>query len=226
MENKSDDFLGNIYTSYGPMIGKACENTNVLFNNNNLHPDPDVIVESVTSSVNESIKKMTSLKINSPVQTNNTINLKQNKNSSTELKTKNVKITEDTGNFINNNNDNDNDNNNSNSISSYFNYKVSIFSYKISIWILILVLIILLCIGYFIYKYCYLSNNFVFYKKSTSNNNLSLEKTSNDKDDQSVISKNLSNTIDTESEANTTSSSSISSLGSKNNISKSSKLTK
>ena len=43
MENISDDFIGNIYTSYGPIIGKVCENTNNILNANN-------IVNELTSS--------------------------------------------------------------------------------------------------------------------------------------------------------------------------------
>lgn len=154
MENKSDDFLGNIYTSYGPMIGKACENTNMLLNTNN--------IESLTSSVVESFKSN-----------------KISQEPLLEIKNKTVKIMYDKQ--LNNDNlniqteiiNNDIiDTNTSYSLSSILNYKVSIFNYEISIWIFILIIIIILCIIYFIYKYCYLSNNFIFYKKKSSNDNL------------------------------------------------------
>ena len=35
MENNSDELIENIYTSYGPAIGKICANTNALLHNTN-----------------------------------------------------------------------------------------------------------------------------------------------------------------------------------------------
>ena len=34
MEYKNNDFIENIYTSYGPIVGKMCENTNNFINKN------------------------------------------------------------------------------------------------------------------------------------------------------------------------------------------------
>ena len=46
MESKKNNFMGDIYTSYGPFVGKVCENTNTLLHQDNL-------IESITSSITE-----------------------------------------------------------------------------------------------------------------------------------------------------------------------------
>jgi len=179
MENKKNNFMGDIYTSYGPFVGKVCENTNTL-----LHQDN--IIESVTSSITEnSINKdlLNSKTMNLVVPDNN---LKQSEYQIEDLgKTKIFKQ------FNKNNNHNSTiktggelskveaqkqaqtqvqtNNNVEDESNNFFNYKVSIFNFKISIWILILILLIIVCIGYFIYKYWYLKNtNIITYKKNSS----------------------------------------------------------
>jgi hypothetical protein len=46
MDIKQSDFVGDIYTSYGPYVGRVCENTNTQLYKDN-------IIESITSSINE-----------------------------------------------------------------------------------------------------------------------------------------------------------------------------
>ena len=58
MENKNEDLINNIYTSYGPVIGKICENTN---NTNNFLNEN--VIDSITKSV-EKIEKVIDDSIN------------------------------------------------------------------------------------------------------------------------------------------------------------------
>lgn len=176
MESKKNNFMGDLYTSYGPFVGKVCENTNTQLYKDN-------IIESITSSItensmNKDLLYEKSINLSVPVQEPNNI-FKQS-----EYKTNNtikkVKIPKQTNNINNNNvsikktggeitktlpelnNDIEDES------TGFFNYKVSIFNFKISIWILILILLIIICIGYYIYKYWYLKNTqIITYKKSS-----------------------------------------------------------
>jgi hypothetical protein len=205
MDIKKNNFVGDIYTSYGPFVGKVCENTNTQLCKDN-------IIESITSSINENIL--------SPTQ-KNTFELGFSKNSPQEQinldtkilkKIKNIKISKIPKQNIVNSNDNakiggnildieQNNDFNEQESTSFFNYKVSLFNYKISIWILILILIVLICIGYFIYKYWFLKdNNILTYKKnndhSDKNNNISLnDESSNDSSSDNASSDNSSENL-------------------------------
>ena len=88
----------------------------------------------------------------------------------------------------------------------FFNYKISIFNYKISIWIILLVLLVLFCVGYFVYKYCYLTNNFISYKKNQSDIKMFYD-----------MSSELSNSSDLSDESDKSSKSSKSSKSVKSN---------
>lgn len=156
MDIKKNNFMEDIYTSYGPFVGKVCENTNTQLYKDN-------IIESITSSISESSINKNSLKqksINLLVPDNPKNNYIYSKKSGGVLSE--TKSQSQSQSQLNNNIEEE--------TSNFFNYKVSIFSYKISIWILILILLIVICIGYFIYKYLYLKNtNIITYKKNLSN---------------------------------------------------------
>ena len=176
MESKKNNFMGDIYTSYGPFVGKVCENTNTQLCKDN-------IIESITSSItensiNNSVPEPNPLQVQIPVQVPVPDNIFKQPDYKIDNTIKKVKIIKQSN---NNHNDNhisikkfggekteDFNNDNEDETTSFFNYKVSIFNFKISIWILILILLILICIGYFIYKYWYLKNtNIITYKKNT-----------------------------------------------------------
>lgn len=207
--------MGDIYTSYGPFVGKVCENTNTQLCKEN-------IIESITSSITENsnkdllYEKSINLLVQDPVQihpsvqvpvqfldntikkvikipqqynqNDNYISIKKTGGEITKKQLETNNVIEDESN-------------------GFFNYKVSIFNFKISIWILILILLIVICIGYFIYKYWYLKNtNIITYKKNSSidesenklgtnkNTDLSAENTTeNTTDDSSSGSSKLSN---------------------------------
>ena len=203
MESKKNNFIGDIYTSYGPFVGKVCENTNTQLCKDN-------IIESITSSITEnSINKdlLYEKSVNVPVQfsdsgikkvrkifhqsnqNDNYISIKKTGGEMTKKQEELNDVIED-------------------ETTGFFNYKVSIFNYKISIWILILILAIVICIGYFIYKYWYLKNtNIITYKKNSSINesenklgtnsnttdNTTDNTTENITDDSSSDSNDLSN---------------------------------
>lgn len=82
MENISDDFIGNIYTSYGPAIGKICENTNNILNTKN-------IVNSLTSSDINVYSELE--KVNSPLIPKLTEKISQNNNVGFNLEINNSK---------------------------------------------------------------------------------------------------------------------------------------
>lgn len=199
--------MGDIYTSYGPFVGKVCENTNTLLHQDNL-------IESVTSSITEN-------SINKSLLNSKSMNLvfQDNNFKQSEYQIDNLDKTKIFKQFNKNNNHNSknktggeiskiktqaqtNDNIEDES-SNFFNYKVSIFNFKISIWILILILLIVICIGYFIYKYWYLKNtNIITYKKNSSiepenkldnNKNTDLTTENTTIDDSSSGSSNSSN---------------------------------
>lgn len=164
MNIKKNNLIDDIYTSYGPFVGKICENANTQLQQDN-------IIESITSSPihnsnnisnhlspmkpdnhNKITKSITTIKIGGDVN-------KQN----TDISTKNNLINEES--------------------SSFFNYKISICNHKISIWILLLILLVVICIGYFIYKYWYLKNtSIITYKKTNSGE---INKIDNDMNDAS-----------------------------------------
>ena len=281
MEYNSEDIIGNIYTSYGPAIGKVCQNTTKLLNDNNFDNSlTSSVVELLSgSSSNNNIDYISSqnpkniigpntLKnidinqqpnlanlpnlpnlpnnISENFQNNPSVNLpieksvkfsKNKTNASVtqpNVNSKNLKSikTINTNNNVNNTNNNvNNTNTEENKISessSIFNYKVSIFNYKISIWILILILIVVLCIGYFIYKYCYSSNNFVSYIKNdsnsqTSSNNIkknnigSKIKHSSNSDSMSNSNISKSTNTDTTTNSNSTNSNSTNSNSTNSN---------
>lgn len=194
MDKKKNDLIGDIFTSYGPFVGKVCENTNTQLYNDN-------IIESISNSINENsigqlpmnvkYPNLSQIDLGNNIENNvkfvsggseisNTFTQIEPSNTiSKKLKIKSVKIPSLTHEniILNNNTQNttniDNQTANDDEPTSFFNYKIQIFSYKISIWILILILLILICIGYFIYKYWYLKNtNIITYKKNSLNDNL------------------------------------------------------
>lgn len=195
MEGKKNNFVGDIYTSYGPFVGKVCENANTQ-----LHQDN--IIDSITSSISPNsvnISNHTSLVDN--IIGGNTINTLQDmgpivKSTHKSRGSKKIKFGGDT-------------NVNTNTIKqtitepvvsskpttdedtgSFFNYKISIYNHKISIWILLLILLVVICIGYFIYKYWYLKNtSIITYKKSNSDE---INKSS-DEDNSSTDTDNETN---------------------------------
>lgn len=233
MEEKKNNFMGDIYSSYGPFVGRICENTNTQLQQDNL-------IESITSSINSieksihtpNIENNSSKNINSFVEDvqqqakaeiksiNNEIKLTKNSKISNHKSTKNYKaggnnlnlnlnLQENKNIFKNNNIEEDEES------SNFFTYKISIYNYKISIWILLLILLILICIGYFIYKYWYLKNtNIISYKKNILKNDIyeSFDKIS-------VSSNNLSNNLsDNLSNNSSNNSSNDSSNNSTNNL--------
>jgi hypothetical protein len=224
MENKKNNFMGDIYTSYGPFVGKVCENTNTLLYQ-------DYIIESVTSSITEN-------SINKDLLNSKTMNIvfpddnlkkseyqiedlgktkifkqfDKNNNHNSTIKTGGElsKVEAQTQVQINNNIEDESNN--------FFNYKVSIFNFKISIWILILILLIIVCIGYFIYKYWYLKNtNIITYKKNSLIE--SENKSDNNKNRESINSNKFDNNknIDLYTENTTTDDSSSDLSNSSNN---------
>lgn len=211
MEGKKNNFVGDIYTSYGPFVGKVCENTNVQLQQDN-------IIESITNSVtNSPIVPVHTSPIEKVMEKTLTNNIQDMKIAPTEptvpiIKTssgakinKKIKFGGETNintnkQIINESNIIEKNNLVNEETSSFFNYKVSIYSYKISIWILLLVLLIILCIGYFIYKYWYLKNtSIISYQKNKMktiesnnddlNSNSSENTTSNTRDNSTTSSK-------------------------------------
>ena len=201
MEGKKNNFMGDIYTSYGPFVGKVCENTNTQLYKDN-------IIESITSSISPNSLNISNT---SPVDKLNkgtligahqnmepveimpmmkpTHKLKGSKKIKFggETNTNKPIITEPVVNNKTNSVDEETE--------SFFNYKVSIYNHKISIWILLLILLVLICIGYFIYKYWYLKNtSIITYKKYnskeinkiTNEENLSTENENDDETNDSV----------------------------------------
>jgi len=220
MENNSDNkIIDNIYTSYGPMIGKACSNTNFFDNiqnndsvtsyisevnnlspllNNNSVTSPKEIYKIKNSPIISKLKPNNASQQNiNPKTTNIKLEeLSNNKSNLIKLSKKSLK-TSDVSFPLTKNNRIDQNNETEESTEYFFNYKVGIFGYKISIWVLILILIAFICIGFLIYKYCYLPNNIVSLKQINHS-----EKTN----DQLSNIENLSDLI--ESDTNTSGSSS------------------
>jgi hypothetical protein len=220
MNIKKNDFMGDIYTSYGPFVGKICENTNTLLSKDN-------IIESLTSSISENSLGENSLNAKyqniaeidynkyspkEPTQSNNANTFKTPKTIKTPKTSKqnNIIFCDNlkTGGEVNKTEVSKMEtepliNNTLNEETGFFNYKVMIFNHKISIWILILILLVVICIGYFIYKYWYYKNtNMITYVKNDKNlekmssndlsNDLS-DNSSNDSSDDSSNSSDLSN---------------------------------
>lgn len=209
MEGKKNNFMGDIYTSYGPFVGKVCENVNTQ-----LHKDN--IIESITSSIcsnsahisnnTSPVDNISGGKIIDAIQDMGQVDLipmiKSTHKSINKLRAgKKIKFGGDTNTNITKPvitkpvtsgkpilEDEE--------YNSYFNYKISIYNHKISIWILLLILLVVICIGYFIYKYWYLKNtSIITYKKSNSeeiNKSVSEE-------NSSTVSDNESNDSDTSS---------------------------
>jgi hypothetical protein len=201
MEGKKNNFMGDIYTSYGPFVGKVCENTNTQ-----LHQDN--IIESITSSISPN-----SLNISnntSPVDKldrGTLINTHQDMGpvdvipmikQTHKLKgSKKIKFGGDINKqIISEPVVNDKTNLVDEETGSFFNYKISIYNHKISIWILLLILLVIICIGYFIYKYWYLKNtSIITYKKSNSEEtNEELSTDSEDETENSTTSSSSNNT--------------------------------
>ena len=186
MEGKKNNFMGDIYTSYGPFVGKVCENVNTQ-----LHQDN--IIESITSSIYSNsanisnhispvnnnvggtiiipLRKIGPIDPIDPIDPIPMIKSTHKSRGSNKIKfgdnaiintntTKSV-ITDPVMNSKPTLEDEESVN--------FFNYKISIYNHKISIWILLLILLVVICIGYFIYKYWYLKNtSIITYKKSNS----------------------------------------------------------
>lgn len=212
MEGKKNNFMGDIYTSYGPFVGKVCENTNTQ-----LHQDN--IIESITSSISpnslnisntspiDKLNKGTLIGAHQDMEPVDVIPMIKQTHKSKgskkikfggETKTNKLKIAEP------------NMNNKTVSVDeetgSFFNYKISIYNHKISIWILLLILLVLICIGYFIYKYWYLKNtSIITYKKYNSkeiNKITNEENLSSENDDKT---DNTDNTNDNNTSTNSSS---------------------
>ena len=139
MDNKKNNFVGDIYNSFGPFVGKVCENTNTQLYKDN-------IIESITSSVNNS---------SSPLHNSN-----ENEQINFDIKTGGESNYLEQNNVLN-----------EEESTSFFSYKISIFNCKISIWVIILILLVVICIGYFIYKYWFMkdSSTLITYKKNVVN---------------------------------------------------------
>lgn len=199
MDGKKNNFMGDIYTSYGPLVGKVCENVNTQ-----LHQDN--IIESLTSSITPNSinisnhtspvdniiggKTISTLQDVGPVEVIPMIKSTHKSKGGKKIKfggdtnvntniTKQV-ITEPVVSDKTNLDDEES--------TGFFNYKISIYNHKISIWILLLILLVIICIGYFIYKYWYLKNtSIITYKKSNSdeiNKSINEENTLSDSDDE------------------------------------------
>lgn len=254
MQYNSDEILENIYTSYGPTIGKICQNTSKILNNNNYvnsETSPTAIVNSLSKNISNFQDNFSGGTL--PIQTSNQITNEIINKVQTHIPTEivnqvpvsnhvivpnQVPVSNEVSNLsrriikleplmnkeiiekidisknikpnknISFNVPNQSVDENLES-TSYFNYKVSLFGYNISIWIILLIILIVLCIGYFIYKYCYCTNNFISYKKNDIqgdnilkiNKNTNLESISNS--DSNTNSDNSSNTISDTTTTNT-----------------------
>lgn len=213
MENKKNN-LGDIYTSYGPFVGKICENANTQL-------CQDKIIESLTSSLTEKSTNLNYPEINKINYTNSTtyanLNANTNQKSNSNIKINdnlNLEIKESL--FEGGSNKNDEN-------TGFFGYKVSFGNFKISIWILILIIIVILCIGYFIYKYWYSKNTIVSYVKNDSVNLFEKKKNNDIIDDMtSKSSDNSSSNSSSDSSSNSSnksnSKSSSNSSSKKNNL--------
>jgi len=183
MEGKKNNFVGDIYTSYGPFVGKVCENVNTQ-----LHQDN--VIESITSSIaSNSVIASNHTSLVDNIIGGRTISVLQDmdpddimpmvKSTHKSRGSKKIKF----GGDINTNVTkqvitkqaiaepvvNDKTNLVNEESTGFFNYKISIYNHKISIWILLLILLVVICIGYFIYKYWYLKNtSIITYKKSNT----------------------------------------------------------
>jgi len=213
MDIKKNDFMGDIYTSYGPFVGKICENTNTqLYKDNN-------ITESLTSLISEKSISENSLNLNinkidfdkySPKQpiNLNTVNTNVKIPKISKMSKQDIIFLDNTLKTGGNNNVNVNVNEIellSNDVSNeescgYLNYKISIFNCKISIWILILILLVIICIGYFIYKYWYLKNNIITYKKNSHNSHNSHNSQNESNESNDILTEKLSSTTSSESD--------------------------
>jgi hypothetical protein len=203
-----NNFMGDIYTSYGPFVGKVCENTNTQ-----LHQDN--IIESITSSISHnsinisnhtspidggiSIPKNNIIQDIGPIGPIGLIDSILPIKTSQKLRgIKKIKLGGDINKqsidipIINKKSDLIDKES-----TSFFNYKISIYSHKISIWILVLILLVIICIGYFVYKYWYFKNtNIITYKKSneTTINELSSTETDNESEDNTTNSSSSNST--------------------------------
>lgn len=198
MEGKKNNFMGDIYSSYGPFVGKVCENANTQLHHDNIiesitssicpnsanisnHISPvDNIVEGKTINILQdmgSIDAIPMVKSTCKIRGSKKIKFggDTNTNSSKPLITE--PVISDKSTLVHEKSE------------SFFNYKISIYNHKISIWILLLILLVIICIGYFIYKYWYLKNtSIITYKKSNSdeiNKSIGEENSSTDTDNES-----------------------------------------
>jgi len=210
MEGKKNNFMGDIYTSYGPFVGKVCENTNTQLYQDN-------IIESITSSISPNsvnisnntspVDKLDKEILVSAHQDMDPVNIipmvKSTHKSKGSIKNKfggntNTNINTNTNKsiiaeqIVNNKNNSVNE-----ETESFFNYKISIYNHKISIWILLLILLVIICIGYFIYKYWYLKNtSIITYKKSNSEEmNEELSTDSEDETENSTTNSSSNNSL-------------------------------
>ena len=224
MNSKKTKFVENIYTSYGPYVGKVCENTNTQLCEDN-------VINSLTSSVHENLSNPNIDSIN--MKYPNMSKIDDIKNSPQELPNirisnqENISIPIDKLNNVSNkntplktggdilNNQETNTNNTVNDEESYgfFNYKISIFNHKISIWIIILILLVIACIAYFIYKYWYLKNtSIITYKKNSTD----INDTDKNNDNKNNKNDNLSESSDSSNSSKSSKSDHSSSKSSKN----------
>lgn len=201
MEGKKNNFMGDIYTSYGPFVGKVCENTNTQ-----LHQDN--IIESITSSISPNSLNISNNTLHvEKLDRGTLINTHQDmglvdvipmiKQTHKLKESKKIKLGGDINKqIISEQVVNDKTNLVDEESGSFFNYKISIYNHKISIWILLLILLVIICIGYFIYKYWYLKNtSIITYKKSNSEEtNEELSTDSEDETENSTTSSSSNNT--------------------------------
>ncbi len=189
MNIKKNNFISEIYTTYGPVAGKVCENINTQLSKDN-------IVDSITNPLTNSLTNQQ----NNMSISDNSLNLKYPNLSKIDVDTyqqnfiePNVEIPKiktdpiipnepiiKTSKLKINLNNKSIEQKEPLNLSThveqdeetfFLNYKVSIFGYKISIWILILILLIIISIGYFIYKYwCLKNNGIITYEKNISDN--------------------------------------------------------
>lgn len=184
MDGKKNNLMGDIYTSYGPFVGKVCENTNIQLHNDN-------IIESITSSISSKPVTISPIEDGLKRPSNNFVSpIKMTHKTGGNMKIGgDIKKTLDDINISQKNNINDDES------TSFFNYKISIYNYKISIWIFLLILLIVICIGYFIYKYWYLKNtSIITYKKTNLDNDKILTEENSLSDDSDSDSESENNT--------------------------------
>lgn len=239
MDVKKNNFMGDIYTSYGPFVGKICENTNTQLHHDN-------IIESVTSSITANSINMSNhtspmenviggrhidnvqytlpLPVPNPIPSNTNTNANTNiipipiphptvKSSHRTKGSKKIKFGGEVSKHVVTEQVSINDSNLVDEESgNFFNYKISIYHHKISIWILLLTLLVIICIGYFIYKYWYLKNTTIITYEKTNKDKITNREKSNGENSNGENSNGENSSVNPDGESdNSTSTSSSSS---------------